>query len=836
MERYVGNEITYRLNLVKKPLDRLVQHVDQFLTQDRYLRYSDINSFKVALQASATQTSSKVFELLEHPYAGAAGDTLAIRQHMTKVLGAIRPGSTLLVERNKAFVEKEISTYKEFFDTVEKTPLTLEQRHAAIIFEDRNLLVASAGSGKSSTLVGKAGYAVQRKLFEPSEIVALAFNRDAAKELNERINLRIKPWLGGKAVKAHTFHALGSAIVRSVARRDGRKVRVGAEHEEKPRLRAVVEELKRTPSFLGDWINFLSICREPIPADDAFNSFEDYERYVEQQRKARRNGEPAAFQTLSGHIVRSAEELAIANWLYIQGVPFEYERPFEPVPDAWDKYQPDFYYPEIGVWHEHFALNAEGKAPAHFPNYEITAQVKREWLNTQVPGKWFETRSHQHRAGSIFAQLESLLKKYGQEFRPRSSQEILEGVQHLGQTDALDLLMTVLHLVKSNCFDRAAFSACVESTFDVQRSRQFEKVFWPVSEAYNQRLYKEGKIDFDDMIVRSAEYLKQRQVESPFKLILVDEFQDMSPGRARMVKALLAQHSDSVLFGVGDDWQAINGFAGSDLRLFMKFPSEFGVTHEGALTKTFRCAQGIADVGSMFIQRNQKGQKAKVVTSELDKTTSGTVDLVDIGRDDDLAHTLEIALAELAQKVLTESGPVLSVYLLSRYGISKTAGIDGTWLERIRYRFSEFLEISFMTMHQSKGLEADYVFLLGVNAGWGLTFPSTMTNDPLIDMLQTYRDPFPYAEERRLFYVALTRAKKRATVIFRQFNPSPFVLELMEPRYLGRVTYRGDDLPEACNQCGKGFLVRRHGPYGPFLGCTRYRSSDGGCRHTRKLR
>lgn len=237
----------------------------------------------------------------------------------------------------------------------------------------------------------------------------------------------------------------------------------------------------------------------------------------------------------------------------------------------------------------------------------------------------------------------------------------------------------------------------------------------------------------------------------------------------------------------------------------------------------------------MFIQRNQKGQKAKVVTSELDKTTSGTVDLVDIGRDDELAHTLEIALAQLAEKVMAESGPIVSVYLLSRYGLSKTAGIDGAWLERIRHRFSQFLQISFMTMHQSKGLEADYVFLLGVNAGWGLTFPSTMTNDPLIDMLQSYRDPFPYAEERRLFYVALTRAKKRATVIFRQFNPSPFVLELMEPRYQGRVTYKGDDLPEACDRCGKGFMVRRRGPHGHFLGCTRYRSNEGGCRNTRKL-
>jgi DNA helicase-4 len=144
------------------------------------------------------------------------------------------------------------------------------------------------------------------------------------------------------------------------------------------------------------------------------------------------------------------------------------------------------------------------------------------------------------------------------------------------------------------------------------------------------------------------------------------------------------------------------------------------------------------------------------------------------------------------------------------------------------------LNIEFITMHKSKGLEADYVFLLGLNAGWGLTFPSSMTNDPLVDMLLTQRDPFPHAEERRLFYVALTRAKKRATVLFRQFNPSPFVLELMEDRYKGRVTLRNSELPERCDACGKGFLVPRSGPYGAFLGCTRY-NSNGGCTNKRKI-
>ena len=395
-----------------------------------------------------------------------------------------------------------------------------------------------------------------------------------------------------------------------------------------------------------------------------------------------------------------------------------------------------------------------------------------------------------------------------------------------------------MHLVKANCITPANFKECIKTVRDTQRASQFSKVFWPLYNAYNSRLSKEGKIDFDDMIVQAADYLERGQVSSPFKLILVDEFQDLSPGRARLVKALMASNADSILFGVGDDWQAINGFAGSDLRLFMEFQSTFGPTHEGELTKTFRSAQGIADVGAFFIQKNSKGQKAKQVISELDKNIDGAVDLLDVVKDESVEGELEAQFAELALNHLAQNEGIptaknTTVFLLSRYRLSKTAGITQWWLDNINERFGHALDIEFITMHKSKGLEADYVFLLGLNAGWGLTFPSSMASDPLVDMLLTKSDLFPHAEERRLFYVALTRAKKRATVLFRKFDPSPFVLELMEQRYKGRVTLRNGELPMRCNVCGKGFLVPKPGKYSAFLGCTRY-SPNGGCTNSIK--
>jgi len=839
LHRQITREVERQIAIALRPLDQLEAQTKAFLASDRYIRHSDVTRFKASTRDVADPAIRRIFELLSHPFAKNMDGRHKTWLRVTHVANAREPSSPIIKERNEAFVTKELETYGGFFDRVEKTPLTVEQRHAAVIFEDRNLLVAAAGSGKSSTLVGKAGYAVHRGLFKPNEMVALAFNRKAAQELNERVNLRIKPWLEGKAVKAHTFHGLGYAVLRKLAREQGRKIRLAKENSEKPRLQAVLHELLRSsPEFAQDWMLFLSICREPIPPDNAFDSLDDYNNYVANQRQARRDGKPAAFQALTGDVVKSAQELAIANWLYIQGVPFDYERPFTPVPEGWDKYQPDFYLPDVGAWYEHFALDATGKAPAHFRDYATQAQIKRDWMAQHATDHFFETRSHQYYDGTLFNHLKACLLKVGQPLRPRSAAEVLETIRALGQSDSLDLVIKILHLVKGNAVSQVEFADRLKLLHDPVRATLFTKVFWPIYGAYNERLGREGCVDYNDMIIQAAKALENGAQSSPYKLVLVDEFQDLSIGRARLIRAMLAQHDDSVLFGVGDDWQAINGFAGSDLRLFMDFEAKFGPTHEGVLTKTFRCAQGIADVSSSFIQQNKAGQKAKTVISELDSTITGVVDLLDVGNDNEVAGELDQQLFTLAgsQRTAAAAAPgtkKYSVFLLSRYGLDKTNGIDQRWLTLMIRKYGDALDIEFTTMHKSKGLEADYVFLLGLNAGMGLTFPSTMVNDPLIDVLLQNNDLFPYAEERRLFYVALTRAKRRCFILFRQMNPSAFVLELMTQRYKGMVTYRAAELPQRCTSCGRGFMVKRRGPWGAFLGCTRFAAEQ--CNNTIKL-
>ncbi len=788
LETLVLSDLDQQLGKLRPLVRNSSEKVDAFLAQDRYLRHSDIVAFRGAMR-HASELAEMVFDVLDHPYASRLPQSEAFSEQAKRIAGALRPGSGTITRHNEDFIQRELRAHSAFFDLVEKSKLTEEQRRAAVVFEDHNLLVAAAGSGKSSTLIGKAAYAIRRGLFQPSEIVALAFNRRAAAELNERVRTRLSATLDGRRLRANTFHALGALIVRSVAKQTGTRLRVVKEESEKPRLEQVLAKLCKDETFLADWVLFVSLCREPLPAEDAFQSLEDYDSYIEWKRKARKNGEAADFQSLAGKTVRSAEELAIANWLYLKGVVFEYEKRFEPFPPDWDKYEPDFYFPEIDVWYEHFALNAHGEAPYFFkPGYPAQAVKKRQWLDQHVPGRWFETRSHQYREESLFDELERTLTGHGQPFRPRPAHEVLARVRSLRQTDVLDTILKIFHLVKGNGYDCEEVDRRATMLGDRYRAQAFIRVFWPLYDGYNAQLKEEQAIDFDDMIVQAAEHLERGEYASPYRLVMVDEFQDMSPGRARFVKALLDQNEGAVLFGVGDDWQAIYGFAGADLRLFMQFDRVFGVTAENRLSKTFRCPQGISNVAASFIQKNKDGQKPKSVESELDKRVDAVVDLHDVKKDENVFPAVEEYLSKLAAELMSESdGPPTdgktSVFLLSRYTIEKTAGVSASWLRRLQSKYADLMTVDFLTIHKSKGLEADYVIVLGLNGGKSKAFPSPTKNDPLVDMVLSAHDTFPFAEERRLFYVALTRAKKKCIVFFRQRGVSPFVLELMSPEY-----------------------------------------------------
>ncbi len=157
--------------------------------------------------------------------------------------------------------------------------------------------------------------------------------------------------------------------------------------------------------------------------------------------------------------------------------------------------------------------------------------------------------------------------------------------------------------------------------------------------------------------------------------------------------------------------------------------------------------------------------------------------------------------------------------MLGRYRFDRNLVPRGTW---------PGLEISFRTVHSSKGLEADYIIVANLTAGtYG--FPSTVQDDPVLSLAMSDPDVYPHAEERRLFYVALTRARRQVTLLTVAGQESPFVVELVKDEQVELVRSPGLP-PQPCPGCGEGTLVVRSGPYGPFLGCSTFPR----CRHTAK--
>jgi len=355
----------------------------------------------------------------------------------------------------------------------------------------------------------------------------------------------------------------------------------------------------------------------------------------------------------------------------------------------------------------------------------------------------------------------------------------------------------------------------------------------PILEAYEERLAVTQQIDFDDMIGRAITYVQEGLYLSKWPFILVDEFQDISEPRAKLIKALRDSLPDSSLFCVGDDWQAIYRFSGSDLALTTNFESEFGATEITALDSTFRFNNRIGDVASSFVQKNPVQLKKTLKThSHVDKPAVSLMRKSSTSSEGN--SSLDGRLLEVLEKIAKRAEPDSTVYLLARFGFNLPSP---QILSSIRKKYRN-LNIIGMTMHGSKGKEADYVVVLGLESGKH-GFPSQKVTHPLLEELLPKSEPYLYAEERRLFYVALTRARQRVYLICDMLSASEFVLELVKDDYKIEVAEFETSLEQqlfgsiTCNSCHTGTLVSRKGKYGAFYGCSHYPLCDhveNGCR------
>ncbi|WP_093359601.1 UvrD-helicase domain-containing protein [Tropicimonas isoalkanivorans] len=780
------------------------------------------------------------------------------------------------------FVASELDRWKEFFDTIESKPLTPEQRLSVVVDEDATLVLAGAGSGKTSVITAKAAYLVTAGIRQPEEILLLAFAKNAAEEMSERVEAR-----SGVPIVARTFHAIAYDIIGIV---EGSKPAL-AEHATddmaftnliKQILKDLVHQLSAVSRAIIQF--FAHFLVEPKTEWD-FQTKHDFYTHLETQD----------LRTLQGERVKSYEELQIANWLYENGVEYEYEPVYEhKIAETGRRdYQPDFRLIESGIYIEHFGVRrqkmADGSerlitAPFVDRDEYLAGMDWKRQVHAEHDTTLIETYSYERQEGRLLTGLAEKLAPHVT-LKPRPVDTIYDRIVELKQVDDFSkLLGTFLRKFKSGGYSLQDCETKSEQMKLGKRARAFLDVFAPVFEEYQKRLG--GRIDFEDMILRAAHYAETGRYKSPFRHILVDEFQDISQSRARLVKALKAQHPDVRVFAVGDDWQSIFRFAGSDIHLMRHFGREFGGSFDGEasvhrtvdLGRTFRSVDQIAFAARTFVLRNPAQIDKKIVPAGT--ATEPAIRVVTVSKGEDEVKLNEV-LASLSAAVPPEDKPA-TVLLLGRYRFIEPDMPD------LRRRFRR-LKISFKTIHASKGLEADHVILLNADSG-RTGFPSEIVDDPLLSLVSPEEEAFQNAEERRVMYVAMTRARHTLTILASNARPSSFVTELRkDPAYGistapgaepeahacgecggrllgvtgkdGRIWYRcehvqhcgnllptcascGTALPRhvdgtsevrcgcgasypTCPECEDGWLVERSGPYGRFLGCVRYPSCVG---------
>ena len=508
------------------------------------------------------------------------------------------------------------------------------------------------------------------------------------------------------------------------------------------------------------------------------------------------------------------EECLIANFVYLNGVAYEYERAYEHDTATPEKtqYKPDFYLTEADIYIEHFALSADGSTPPFIDEAEYTAS--REWkleTHKSYGTTLLETFSHEQSDGRLTEKLGEKLAAHGVSLKPIRRAEIFALLNEQRRVKPFtELVATFLTHFKGSRLRMAELADRAAAIRDGGRSRAFVDVFRPIFERYEESLAEAREIDFHDMINRATDHVAAGRYRSGYRYILVDEFQDISPGRAALLEALLDQVPDAQLFAVGDDWQAIYRFAGADLAIMREFHGRFGDGARTDLETTFRCSDGVSAVATRFVLANPDQIGKNVHTMR-----SVEVPGVWIGFGGDTGGPLvDEALGRIAADAASTGGRA-SVLLLGRYQHLAPE------LSRLAAEHPN-LELSYRTVHGAKGLEADYVVVLGVCAGkYG--FPSEMTDDPLLELVLAHREAHPNAEERRLLYVAVTRARRRAYVLSEGGPRSAFVEELLEAGDAVGVFGEPPKADASCPACGKGVLVGREGPDGGrFYGCSYY--------------
>ena len=691
----------------------------------------------------------------------------------------------LVKQHNETVINHILDTNKDFFDYCLKYPLDKQQRRSIVSEEDNCLVVSSAGSGKTSSIVGKVKYLTEIKGVNPQRILLISYTNKAAAELTERI--------ATDGLKGYTFHKLAIDIISRVT---GTKPSICDNTDSL--FVDIYHTLLGNKAFKNSVVEYF-IDYQTNEADWEQRKNERREKLSEQKNVQLK----AIFPDMDGRViyVRSEQEQKICFALSSLGVKFRYEEPYEHqlADEMHSQYRPDFsiYFEQGGItkriYLEHFGVDEHGLVPAWFAkDKNITYEEANQKYNDGITWKkaahekfgtqLLVTSSADFHYSDIRDRLRKLLGDAGVPIQEKTDEELYDLVLPKGSKQEkafIRLVVTFATLVKSSC---KSLNEVLKQTYNANDERStfiIKNIFQPVYERYIQKLSESKQIDFTDAILQATEICRtSHPVE--YDYIIVDEFQDISVDRYNFLKALREGNPPAKLYCVGDDWQSIYRFSGSDMALFNQFPEYFGATEINKIETTYRFGEPLVALSSQFIQRNKAQIKKNIRPFNSEIKTE--IEFHPYERRD-YCNTIGRLIASIPSDK--------SVFLLGRYSF------DDYYLSFMYQSIKEGnrfyyviggRKIEFLTVHKSKGLEADYVILLQCNKDtYG--FPSLVSDDPVLSYVLTKGDQFPFGEERRLFYVAITRAKMKTLVLYDKRFPSVFVDEFLHPEKISEGSY-----------------------------------------------
>lgn len=701
-----------------------------------------------------------------------------------------------------------------------------QQLEAVIDDSHNHLVLAGAGTGKTTTIVGKVKYLLKKDLCKPEEILLLAYNNSAAKEMSERLTAEMN-----YPMTAYTFHKLGKDIIAKV---ENRQPTPCNEDFPKKCLESALGEQCKDPNYLSHILEHLTSSKSSSDACLDFKNQSEYEAYLKEN----------PIITLNKEKVKSFGEMTIANFLFQNGIKYEYEVTYcvDTSNTEYGMYKPDFYLPDYKIYIEYFGINKEGKVPKYFESrhgkpanieYNDSIEWKRE-THKKNNTILVETYAKEKFEVKLLENLKKNLIEHHVSFNPISTEDIWKILQEK-QSDKfsmyeniLVLFIQLLSLTKSNDYDIPKLHELNAYSPNREENKNLINLFEPLFNAYNAELANLKQIDFDDMINHAAKYIKNGDFKCAYKYVIVDEYQDISSSRFNLIHSL-RDTNNFHLFCVGDDWQSIYRFSGSDVSYILNFEKYWGKSKTSYIETTYRFPERLIEASGSFIMENPNQIRKNIRTKSTDKKFA----IAKVSSFTNSCNSIIWRLASLP-KEKTET----TVFFIARYktdeSILKNSGLEIVWnnvskIKNVVYKNRPDLKMKFITAHASKGLQADYVFILNnKNANKG--FPSKIMDPPIMKLLIRDAETFDYAEERRLFYVAMTRAKKKIFFVVPQENKQSCFYNEIDNKF-------GKDLENElweCPICG-GKLRIKVGTYGNFIGCENYRKDKMGCNYTRKV-